>query len=180
MFTFHKMNMDGLFLITPKVYSDERGFFMETYKKSEFKSVGITQEFLQDNHSRSKKGVLRGLHYQDGEFAQGKLVRCVKGQIFDVAVDIRKDSVTFGNWYGIILSEDNHYMLYIPAGFAHGFFTISEEAETVYKTTFEYVPQADKGIVWNDSDINIFWPSFNPKLSPKDEMHPKLKEIIFN
>lgn len=177
MFTFHPMNMQGLFLITPKVYSDERGFFMETYKKSEFLNAGITQEFLQDNHSRSHRGVLRGLHYQSGDYAQGKLVRFVKGQIFDVAVDIRKESPTFGHWYGIILSEDNFYMLYIPEGFAHGFYTISEEAETVYKTTSEYKTEADKGIIWNDPDINIFWPSFNPKLSPKDMKHPKLKDI---
>lgn len=177
MFKFLPMNMEGLYLIVPQVFSDDRGFFMETFKKSEFVKAGITQDFLQDNHSRSKKGVLRGLHYQTGEHAQGKLVRCVKGQIFDVAVDIRKNSPTFGHWYGIILSEDNYYMLYIPEGFAHGFFTISDEAETVYKTTNEYYAEADKGIIWNDPDINIFWPSFSPLLSPKDLKHSRLKDI---
>jgi dTDP-4-dehydrorhamnose 3,5-epimerase len=175
MFSFQKLELEGLYLITPKVFADERGFFMESYKKSEFYENGITQEFCQDNHSRSKKGVLRGLHYQEGEYAQGKLVRCVRGEIFDVAVDIRRDSATYGQWYGVSLSEDNHQMLYIPVGFAHGFYTVSEEAEVLYKTTFEYVAEADRGIVWNDPFINVAWPCVEPILSEKDGRLPRIE-----
>jgi len=150
---------------------------METFKRSELKTLGIDREFLQDNHSRSAKGVLRGLHYQVGEHAQAKLVRCIRGSIYDVAVDIRPDSETFGHWYGIILSEENHYQLFLPEGFAHGFYTISDFAEVMYKTTREYAPNADRGIIWNDPDIGIYWPSFDPCLSEKDKVHPRLKDI---
>ncbi|MBP7563282.1 MAG: dTDP-4-dehydrorhamnose 3,5-epimerase, partial [Candidatus Cloacimonetes bacterium] len=168
MFEVKQMHMKGLMLLIPKVFGDERGFFMETFKRSELKALGVDREFLQDNHSRSVKGVLRGLHYQVGEHAQAKLVRCINGLIFDVAVDIRPGSETFGQWYGIILSEENHYQLFIPEGFAHGYYTISETAEVIYKTTREYAPNADRGIIWNDPDIGIYWPSFNPVLSEKD------------
>jgi dTDP-4-dehydrorhamnose 3,5-epimerase len=178
MFTFQKLELEGLFLIIPKVFSDDRGFFMESYKKSEFFANGITQEFCQDNHSRSKKYVLRGLHYQEGEYAQGKLVRCIKGEIFDVAVDIRRESETFGKWYGVSLSEENHYMLYMPVGFAHGFYTVSEEAEVLYKTTFEYVAEADRGIIWNDPSINIIWHTERPILSLKDAKLPLLANVL--
>lgn len=177
MFEVKQMHMEGLLLLIPKVFSDERGFFMETFKRSELKSLGIDREFLQDNHSRSTKGVLRGLHYQIGEQAQAKLVRCIRGLIFDVAVDIRPGSATFGHWYGIILSEDNHYQLFLPEGFAHGYYTISETADVIYKTTREYAPNADRGIIWNDPDIGIYWPSFNPILSDKDKTHVQLKNI---
>lgn len=177
MFEVKQMHMKGLMLLIPKVFGDERGFFMETFKRSELKALGVDREFLQDNHSRSVKGVLRGLHYQVGEHAQAKLVRCINGLIFDVAVDIRPGSETFGQWYGIILSEENHYQLFIPEGFAHGYYTISETAEVIYKTTREYAPNADRGILWNDPDIGIYWPSFNPVLSEKDTKHPILREI---
>ncbi|HOD54220.1 MAG TPA: dTDP-4-dehydrorhamnose 3,5-epimerase [Candidatus Cloacimonadota bacterium] len=177
MFEVKQMHMKGLMLLIPKVFGDERGFFMETFKRSELKALGVDREFLQDNHSRSVKGVLRGLHYQVGEHAQAKLVRCINGLIFDVAVDIRPGSETFGQWYGIILSEENHYQLFIPEGFAHGYYTISETAEVIYKTTREYAPNADRGIIWNDPDIGIYWPSFNPVLSEKDTKHPILREI---
>jgi dTDP-4-dehydrorhamnose 3,5-epimerase len=177
MFEVKQMHMKGLMLLIPKVFGDERGFFMETFKRSELKALGVDREFLQDNHSRSVKGVLRGLHYQVGEHAQAKLVRCIRGLIFDVAVDIRPGSETFGQWYGIILSEENHYQLFIPEGFAHGYYTISDTAEVIYKTTREYAPNADRGIIWNDPDIGIYWPSFNPVLSEKDTKHPILREI---
>ncbi|MCL2063539.1 MAG: dTDP-4-dehydrorhamnose 3,5-epimerase [Candidatus Cloacimonetes bacterium] len=178
MFIFQEMKLAGVYLITPKVYSDDRGYFLESYKKSTFHKNGIFQDFLQDNHSWSKKDVLRGLHFQEGIHAQGKLVRCIKGEIFDVAVDIRKNSETFGQWFGVNLSENNFYMLYIPEGFAHGFLTISKEAHVLYKTTNEYVPQADGGIIWNDPDINISWGITEPILSDKDQTHPQLAEII--
>jgi len=177
MFTFQHLDLEGLCLIVPKIFSDDRGFFKETYKKSVFEQNGIKQDFFQDNHSRSKKGVLRGLHYQIGEYAQGKLVRCSEGEVFDVAVDIRKGSKTFGQWYGVTLSKENHYMLYIPEGFAHGFYTLSDEAELIYKATNEYHAPSDRGIIWNDPDINIAWPSSNPILSPKDDTHPFLKDL---
>jgi len=177
MFEFTEQNLKGLFVIKPKVFSDDRGFFKETYKRSEFMQVGITEDFVQDNHSKSQRGVLRGLHYQDGEHAQGKLVRCVRGEIYDVAVDIRKDSSTFKKWFGILLSEENHNMLYIPVGFAHGFFTLTDGAELVYKTTAEYHATSDRGIIWNDPDIGIIWMSDDPILSEKDKTHPRLLEI---
>ena len=173
MFKFNSTNLEGLITISPELHKDSRGFFVETYKKSEFYMNGITQDFLQDNYSFSVKGVLRGLHYQEDEFAQGKLVRCVKGEIFDVAVDIRKHSKTYGMWFSIVLSEDNLMMLYIPVGFAHGFYVLSDEAEVSYKTTREYVPNADKGIIWNDKSIGIKWPSETPILSEKDKLLPK-------
>jgi dTDP-4-dehydrorhamnose 3,5-epimerase len=179
MFSFEEQKISGLYLITPSVYSDDRGSFKETYKKSEFALHGICEEFCQDNYSVSRQGVLRGLHYQDGEHAQGKLVRCVKGAIYDVAVDLRRGSESFGEWVGVVLSDANHCMLYIPKGFAHGFYTISEEAEVAYKTTHEYAPQSDKGLLWNDPDVNITWPSMTPILSPKDMKHPMLRDVEF-
>jgi len=171
---FEKLEIDGLCLITPAVFTDDRGFFMETYKRSVFFDNGIKRDFVQDNLSRSKKGVLRGLHYQEGDYAQGKLVRCSKGEVFDVAVDIREGSKTFGQWYGVVLSEDNGKMFYIPEGFAHGFYTLSEEADLAYKCTSEFYAPADRGIIWNDPDINIDWPSDMPILSAKDMGHPRL------
>jgi len=176
MFVFEKLEIDGLCLITPKVFADERGYFMETYKRSVFFENGIKRDFVQDNLSRSKKGVLRGLHYQEGDYAQGKLVRCSKGEVFDVAVDIREGSKTFGQWYGVVLSEENGKMLYIPEGFAHGFYTLSEVADLVYKCTSEFHAPADRGIIWNDPDINIDWKTDKPILSEKDMKHPRLKE----
>lgn len=177
-FEFEKQSIEDVILITPKVFGDNRGFFMETYKKSDFEKNGITGEFNQDNHSKSSKGVLRGLHYQEEPYSQAKIVRCIKGKIFDVAVDIRKDSKTFGKYVKVELSEDNKKMLYIPKGFAHGFVALSDEVEIAYKTQGEYYPQSDRGVIWNDKDININWEiDFEPILSEKDKKHPKLSEI---
>jgi len=179
-FEFTKTKLVEVILIKPKVFGDERGFFMETYKKSDFKKAGIDTDFVQDNHSKSKKGVLRGLHFQVEPKAQGKLVRCIKGKIFDVAVDIRKESPTFGKWVGIELSCENKLMLWIPKGFAHGFLTLSEEAEILYKVSGnEYSPEHEKSIRWNDPDIGIDWPiKGEPILSQKDKKAPFLKEIF--
>jgi len=173
-FNFEKTNIEGVIIVTPKVFKDDRGFFLESYKKSDFKLNGIDFDFTQDNHSLSTKATLRGLHYQLDPKAQGKLVRCIKGEIFDVAVDIRKSSPTFGKWVGINLSEDNKKLLYVPEGFAHGFYTISENAEILYKATNEYSPQHDRGIMWNDPTIAIKWPEGEKLLSDKDKVHPEL------
>lgn len=175
-FTFTKTKIPEVILIQPKVYGDDRGFFLESFKASEFKSNGITENFVQDNHSRSTKGVLRGLHYQLPPYAQGKLVRCVSGVVFDVSVDIRKNSPTFKKWVGIELSSKKHNMIYIPPGFAHGFFTMSETAEVIYKTTAEYAQDFDRGIIWNDSEINILWPEGEVILSDKDQALPGIAE----
>lgn len=156
-------------LIEPKVYPDGRGFFFESYQKQRFVEAGIPFDFVQDNHSKSTQGVLRGLHYQIQQ-PQGKLVRVIAGEIFDVAVDIREKSPTFGKWVGDYLSADNRKMIWVPAGFAHGFFVTSPEAEIIYKTTDYYAPQWERTISWNDPTINIDWPTDNadPVLSPKD------------
>jgi dTDP-4-dehydrorhamnose 3,5-epimerase len=167
-------------LIEPFVFGDERGFFMETYKKSEFEKAGIKYDFPQDNHSRSAKGVLRGLHYQLKPYEQGKLVRCVKGRIWDVAVDIRKGSPTFGKWVAVELSEENKRMLWIPPGFAHGFVALEDGTEIIYKVTKEYSPEHDRGIIWNDLTIGIEWPIDNPILSKKDASLPTLEEAENN
>lgn len=177
-FEFKKTKIEDVIVVSPKVFGDNRGFFLESYKKSEFVNNRITIDFVQDNHSKSTKGVLRGLHYQTSPKAQAKLVRCTKGKIFDVAVDIRKSSPTFGKWVGEILSEENKKMLFIPAGFAHGFVVLSEEAELLYKASDEYSPQNDKGIKWNDPDININWGiDFTPLVSEKDNNQPFLKDV---
>ena len=162
-------------MIGPKVFEDERGFFMETYKAPDFVSAGIEGNFIQENHSRSSKGVLRGLHYQNRPFAQGKLVRVIRGEIFDVAVDIRKGSPTWGKWVGVILSGKNKNILYVPAGFAHGFCVLSEIAEVIYKTTDVYSAESEAGIIWSDKDLNIEWPVEEPILSGKDKKLPTLK-----
>jgi dTDP-4-dehydrorhamnose 3,5-epimerase len=175
-FVFKSLEIPEVVLIEPKVFKDERGFFMETYKMPDFIGAGIKSNFVQDNHSRSAKGILRGLHYQNPPFAQGKLVRAVRGEIFDVAVDIRKGSPTWGKWVGVILSEENKNMLYIPNTFAHGFCVISEIAEVIYKTTNVYSAEAEAGIIWNDEDLNIEWPIKEPILSEKDKKLPPLKD----
>ena len=156
-FEFEKQNIEDVILVKPKVFGDNRGFFMETYKKSEFVANGIDVEFTQDNHSKSAKGVLRGLHYQAKPYGQAKLVRCVKGRIYDVAVDIRKNSKTFGQYVKIELSEDNKQMLFIPEGFAHGFVALTDDVEILYKTSGEYAPQADRGILWCDKELKVDW-----------------------
>lgn len=178
-FEFEEQRIKDIVLVKPKLFGDNRGFFMETYKKSDFCANGINVEFNQDNHSKSTKGVLRGLHYQKAPFGQAKLVRCIKGRIYDAAVDIRRNSPTFGKYVKVELSEDNKNMLFIPEGFAHGFVTLSDEAELVYKASGEYNPEAEGGVLWSDEDINIDWGiDFEPILSEKDKIQPKLKEIL--
>lgn len=152
-----KTDIPGLLIIEPAVHGDERGFFMETYNQNDMTEAGIDAVFVQDNQSKSIKGVLRGLHYQK-QFPQGKLVRVIKGAVYDVAVDLRPGSSTYGNWKGTVLSEDNKLQMYIPAGFAHGFLVMSDEAEFVYKVTDFYHPGDEGGIAWNDPEIGIEWP----------------------
>lgn len=175
-FEFIKMDVPGLVVVDPRVMGDERGSFLEVYKHSEFARNGIAEHFVQDNYSRSARTVLRGLHYQLDPKAQGKLVRCVKGRIFDVAVDIRLGSPTYARWTGIELSEANNLMLYLPAGFAHGFLALSDGVEVLYKCTEEYSPAHDRGIIWNDPEIGIDWPIREPLLSEKDRRHPLLRD----
>ena len=181
-FAFKRLEIPGLVLIEPRVFGDERGFFMETYKGPDFVAAGIKADFVQDNHSCSAKGILRGLHYQNPPFAQGKLVRVIRGEVFDVAVDIRKGSPAWGKWVGVILSEGNRNILYLPAGLAHGFCVLSEIAEVIYKTTDVYSAESEAGIIWNDEDLNIEWPVREPILSEKDETLPSLKnaDITFH
>ena len=155
-FEIIKTPIKDLVIIQPKVFGDERGFFLETYNKQSFQEHGLTMEFVQDNHSKSKKGVLRGLHFQT-KFTQGKLVRAVKGSVYDVAVDLRKSSETYGQWYGVLLTEQNKTMFYIPEGFAHGFLALEDDTEFMYKCTDLYSPEYDSGLLWNDETINIDW-----------------------
>jgi dTDP-4-dehydrorhamnose 3,5-epimerase len=167
---FIKQEIQDVILCQPTVFQDERGFFLESYKKTAFSNAEISEEFVQDNHSRSKQGVLRGLHYQI-QNPQGKLVRVIVGEIFDVAIDIRKNSLTFGKWVGTNLSAENKNMLWMPVGFAHGFYTLSPWAEILYKATDYYAPQSERTIRWNDPAIGITWPLIDaqsPILSPKD------------
>lgn len=179
-FSFKRLKIPDVILVEPKVFGDERGFFMETYKVSDFKKNGIDYNFVQDNHSKSQKGVLRGLHYQLKPKEQGKLVRCVKGRIWDVAVDIRKGSPWYGEWVAVELSEENKLMLWIPPGFAHGFVTLEDDTEVIYKVTKEYSPDFDRGIIWDDPDLAIDWPIKNPILSKKDRNLPKFKDAENN
>ena len=168
--------LEGVVLITPDVFGDERGFFMETYNEKKAMEAGLNEKFVQDNHSRSTKGVLRGLHFQYPQW-QGKLVRTLQGEIYDVAVDIRKGSATYGQWVGFYLSSENKQQLYIPAGFAHGFCVTSDIADVAYKCTSLYEPSQDAGVLWNDPDIGIEWPVESPVLSEKDKKAPKLAEL---
>lgn len=166
---FIQTTIPDVIIIEPKVYGDERGFFLESYQKTRFAEYGISADFVQDNHSRSTHGVLRGLHYQIQQ-PQGKLVRVISGEIFDVAVDIRKNSPTFGKWVGDFLSAENKRMIWVPPGFAHGFFVTSPEAEVIYKATDYYAPEWERTIAWNDPTIGIDWPTgdVHPILSGKD------------
>ena len=166
-----KSPIDGLLIIEPKVFADPRGMFYEVYSESKYNEHGISR-FVQDNHSVSKQGVLRGLHYQVNS-GQDKLVRVTQGEIFDVAVDIRKQSPTYGKWWGLSLSETNNLQLYIPVGFAHGFCVLSESAEVLYKCSDYYSPEDERGILWNDPELAINWPIKNPILSTKDSMYPR-------
>lgn len=168
-----KTAISDVLIFEPKVFGDERGFFFESFNQKLFEeAVGYPVTFVQDNHSKSSKGVLRGLHYQLPPHAQGKLVRCVAGEVFDVAVDIRKSSPTFGHWVGVHLSDENKRQLWIPEGFAHGFVTLTDTAEFLYKTTNYYAPASDRGIVWNDTTISIQWPELGCELltSSKDKL----------
>jgi dTDP-4-dehydrorhamnose 3,5-epimerase len=179
-FNFQRLDIPEIILIKPRRFDDRRGFFMETYKHSDFLRSGIHEHFVQDNYSRSMERVLRGLHYQRSPHAQGKLVQCIKGKIYDVAVDIRKGSPTFMRWISAELSEENNYMFYIPPGFAHGFLVLSDIADVIYKCTGEYSPADDRGIIWNDPDIRIQWPVQEPILSEKDSSHPLLRDADNN
>jgi dTDP-4-dehydrorhamnose 3,5-epimerase len=179
-FEFEHLAIPDVVLVRPRPFSDGRGMFLETYKRSDFVIAGIAEIFLQDNHSRSSCNVLRGLHYQKEPFGQAKLVRCVKGRIFDVAVDIRRGSPFYGKWVGAELDDSNHNMIYLPAGFAHGFAVLSESAEVSYKCSAEYSAAHDRGLAWNDPEIGIAWPVSSPLLSPKDSAHPPLRDADNN
>jgi len=180
-FTFIETKILDLYIIEPTVYGDTRGFFMETYNQQAFHDQGLTMTFVQDNHSKSAHGVLRGLHYQ-APYPQGKLVRVTQGEVYDVAVDLRQASPTYGQWVGVFLSEQNKTMFYVPEGFAHGFLVVSETAEFVYKCTNFYAPGNESGILWNDSTLNISWPldllhhgADSVRLSEKDALLPPLR-----
>jgi dTDP-4-dehydrorhamnose 3,5-epimerase len=176
-FTFTQIKSpEGLIVITPYVFNDERGFFMETYRGDEFGKAGIKEEFVQDNHSKSSKGVVRGLHFQLDPREQSKLVRCTRGEVYDVAVDLRKKSDTFGKWFGVLLTEENRKMLYIPKGFAHGFSTLSEVAEVIYKVDEFYSREDEHGLLYSDPQLAIDWKVANPIVSSKDRALPKFDE----
>ena len=168
--------LDGVLLVTPQVFGDERGFFMETYNQSKAAELGLPETFVQDNHSKSSKGVLRGMHYQSPQW-QGKLVRVIHGEIYDVAVDIRAGSSTFGEWFGCYLNDQNKQQLYVPEGFAHGFVVTSETAEVVYKCTSLYEPEQEGSLLWNDPDVGIEWPIEEPLLSAKDKVGIRLVDL---
>ncbi len=168
--------LKGVLLLEPKVFGDQRGFFLESFHAARYAEAGIKGPFVQDNQSRSRKGVLRGLHFQV-KHPQGKLVRVTQGEVLDVAVDIRPGSATFGKWYGAVLSEANHRQLWVPAGFAHGFAVLSETADFLYKCTDYYHPEDEGGVLWNDPDIGIDWQLKDPQLSDKDKNYPRLKDI---
>ena len=178
-FQFTKTGIEGLVVVEPKVFGDNRGYFMETYNYNDFKAAGLDMVFVQDNQSKSKKGVLRGLHFQKKN-PQGKLVRVVSGEVYDVAVDLRKGSDTYGKWYGVLLSAENKKQFYVPEGFAHGFVVMSETAEFVYKCTRFYDPSDEGGLMWNDPEIGIDWPvpeNAELLLSEKDQHHQPLKDF---
>ena len=173
-------DIPDVLIVEPKVFEDDRGFFMESWNRKAFEAAGIASDFVQDNHSQSKYGTLRGLHYQIQQ-AQGKLVRVTRGSVFDVAVDIRHSSPTFGQWVGIELSEVNKRMLWVPGGFAHGFFVTSDVAEFQYKCTDYFAPEYERAIIWNDADLNIKWPMDahqKPVLSAKDSAAPSFKDAV--
>ncbi len=175
-FTFIETSIKDVYIIESKKYGDNRGYFMETYKESDFKEAGLDYSFVQDNQSKSKKGVLRGLHFQK-HYPQAKLVRCIEGEVFDVAVDLRKGSATYGKWVGVVLSAEKGNQFMIPRGFAHGFLVLSEMATFCYKCDELYHPEDEGGIAWNDKDVGVDWPfTEGILLSEKDKKHPTLKE----
>jgi dTDP-4-dehydrorhamnose 3,5-epimerase len=177
-FEFKRLEIPDLVLVKPRVFVDDRGSFLETYKKDDFEAAGINGEFVQDNHSKSEYGVLRGLHFQREPRAQAKIVRCIRGVVYDVAVDLRRRSPTFGKYLGVILSEYNHHQLYVPKGYAHGFLTLSDAAEVIYKVDDIYSPECESGLIWNDPDVSISWPNDDPLLAPRDEEWPTLSHLI--
>ena len=172
-----KTSIDGLLIIKPDVFKDERGYFFESYNKERFAKAGLNMDFVQDNESKSDKGVLRGLHFQKPPYAQGKLVRVIKGSVMDVAVDLRKDSPTYGKWESVILTEENKLQLWIPEGFAHGFVALEDNTIFNYKCTNVYNKESEGSILWNDPDININWNIDNPTLSEKDKISPLFKNF---
>ncbi|NLL92094.1 MAG: dTDP-4-dehydrorhamnose 3,5-epimerase [Ruminococcaceae bacterium] len=178
-FKFIETGLKGMFVVETKKFGDNRGYFMETYNEREFKNAGYPLVFVQDNQSMSKKGVLRGLHFQRNN-PQGKLVRVLSGEVFDVGVDIRRESETFGKWFGTVLSAENGKQIYVPEGFAHGFLVLSDTAEFAYKCTRFYDPHDEGGIIWNDPDISIIWPEIDGEiiLSEKDKLNPLFKEAV--
>jgi len=176
-FLFKKLEIPDVVVVEPRVFTDERGFFLESYKKTDFIENGINYDFVQDNHSLSGKGVVRGLHFQLDPRAQGKLVRVVRGAVWDVAVDLRKDSPHYLKWVSCELSEDNHSMLFIPPGFGHGFASLTENVHLLYKCTDEYDPHCDSGIRWDDPDIGVKWPVENPVISEKDDKLPFVMDV---
>ena len=177
-FTFSPCPIQGLFQIQPKIFGDSRGYFLESYSQRDFEQAGIKANFVQDNQSRSVKGVLRGLHFQKSH-PQGKLVSVTEGEVFDVAVDMRHSSATFGKWYGVVLSGEKKNQLFIPEGFAHGFLVLSETAVFSYKCTDFYYPEDEGGIIWNDPDIGVIWPDLGMEyvLSGKDLKLPPLRSL---
>jgi dTDP-4-dehydrorhamnose 3,5-epimerase len=174
-FNFERLGIPEVILIQPRVVGDARGFFMETYKRSEFAAAGINDVFVQENHSSSEGGVLRGLHFQRPPHAQGKLVRVLSGRVFDVAVDLRLDSPTLGGWVGVSLSSTDRKLLYIPSWCAHGFCVLSDRADVVYLTSAEYAPDHESGIMWNDPALDIAWPVESPRVSERDQKWPALR-----
>jgi dTDP-4-dehydrorhamnose 3,5-epimerase len=180
-FEFTRLEIPEVVLVRARAFADARGFFMEAYKRSEFVANGIPHSFVQDNFSRSaRRGVLRGLHYQKAPKAQGKLVMVLRGRIWDVAVDIRRGSPTYGRWVAAELSEEDHTMLWVPPGFAHGFCVLSDGADVLYKCTDEYAPELDRGVRWDDPELGIPWPVEEPVLSEKDRSWPGLREADNN
>jgi dTDP-4-dehydrorhamnose 3,5-epimerase len=177
-FSFTPTALPGVVIIEPAAFVDNRGFFLETYKQSDFHRAGIDASFVQENHSRSVKDTLRGLHAQRSPKAQSKLVRVIEGEILDVAADVRLDSPTFGRWLGVTLSSENRRLLYVPAGYVHGFYVVSAEAQVIYKTTDEYAPECEYGVRWDDPQLAIRWPGASPLLSERDKRWPLLSRLL--
>ena len=178
-FSFKETKIEGLYVVKADAFKDERGYFLETYNEKDFFSAGLNMKFVQANESFSSKGVLRGLHFQK-KFPQGKLVRCIKGKVFDVAVDLRKNSKTYGEWEAVVLDEENFLQFYIPEGFAHGFYVMSDVAKFSYNVTNFYHKEDEGGLLWNDEEIGVQWPieeGIKAILSEKDKKNPKLKDI---
>ena len=177
-FTFTPLSIPDVILVEPKLFEDSRGYFVETYNQKDFEEAGIKENFVQDNFSFSKKGVIRGLHFSKSPHETVKLVRCISGEILDVAVDVRPNSPTFGKWVSEILSSDNRKMLFIPKGFAHGFCALSDTVEIVYKVNDYYFPESEQGIIYNDRDLAINWPISDPIMSDKDKILPSFKDLF--